>query len=76
MLLPLVCESNFSPRIVFKNSCQLDGFSLPLLGYRLLHNLNLLLSQPVQFVDDFVDLVVGGLDLALKTGFLLRVARG
>ena len=67
MLLPLVRESNFSPRIVFKNICQLDGFPLPLLGYRLFHNFDLLLRQPVQLINELVDLAVGGLDLALKT---------
>ena len=28
------------------------------------------------FVDELVDLAVGGVDLALKAGFLLRVVRG
>ena len=67
MLIPLVCESNFSPRIVFKNICQLDGFPLPLLGYRLFYDLNLLLRQAIEFIDKLFDLAVGGLDLALKT---------
>ena len=67
MLLPLVRESNFSPRIVFKNICQLDGFPLPLLGYRLFYDLNLLLRQAVKFIDELVDPAVRGFDLALKT---------
>jgi hypothetical protein len=32
--------------------------------------------QPVEFVDELVDLAVGGVDLALKAGFPLRVVRG
>ena len=69
MLLPLVCESNFSPRMVFKNICQLDGFSLPLLGYCPFHNLDLILSQALKLIDELVDLAVGGVDLVLEGGF-------
>ena len=43
-------------------------FHLSLFGYRLLHNLNLLFRQAVEFVDELVDLAVGGFDLALTTG--------
>jgi hypothetical protein len=32
--------------------------------------------QAVEFMDKLVDLAVGGLDLALKTGFSLWVVRG
>jgi hypothetical protein len=31
--------------------------------------------RPIKFVDELVDLAVGGLDLALKVGFPLWVAR-
>lgn len=41
-----------------------------------LHNLNLFLSQPVKFIDEQVDLPVGGFDLALRAGFLFCVAGG
>ena len=42
----------------------------------LLNDLYLLLRQAVEFMDELVDLPVGGLDLALKAGFLLWVTRG
>jgi len=51
-------------------------FHLSLFGYRLLHNLNFLFRQAVEFVDELIDLAVGRLDLALKAGFPLRVVRG
>ena len=34
----------------------------------LLHKLNLLLRQAVEFIDELVDLVVGGFDLTLNAG--------
>ena len=43
---------------------------------RLFHNPDLLLCQSIQFIDELVNLAVGGIDLALETGFPLRVARG
>ena len=42
----------------------------------LFYDLNLLVRQPIHFVNELVDLAVGGFDLALKTGFLLWVVRG
>ncbi|MBI4489397.1 MAG: hypothetical protein HY694_09960 [Deltaproteobacteria bacterium] len=54
----------------------MDGYSLPLLGYCLFHDLDLILYQPVEFVDELVDLAVGGFDITQKAGFLLRVVRG
>ena len=73
---PLVCESNFSPRIVFKNNCQLDGFSLPLLCYCLFHNVNFLLREPIEFVGEWINLLAGDFEFALKAGFLLWVVLG
>ena len=37
-----------------------------------LHNLNLLLGEPVEFVDELIDLVVGGVHVGLKVGFLIK----
>ncbi len=36
-----------------------------------LYNFNLILRQPIEFIDELVDLAVGGVDLAVKAGFLL-----
>jgi hypothetical protein len=44
--------------------------------HSLLNDLDLILCGAVQFVDEPVNLAVGGFDLALKTGFVLRVVRG
>jgi len=34
------------------------------------------LRHPVEFVDELVDLAIGGLDVTLKEGFQLRVVCG
>jgi len=44
--------------------------------YALLHDFYLPLCQLVEFVDELIDLTVGGFDVALKASFLLRVACG
>lgn len=41
------------------------------LASRLLHDLDLLLREAIKFVDELVDLPVGGFDLALKAGFVV-----
>lgn len=43
-----------------------------LLTPRRLHNLNLRVGQAVQFVDQLVDLPIGGVDLTLEECLLLR----
>jgi hypothetical protein len=40
------------------------------------YDFNLLLRQSIKFIDELVDLAVGGLDLALQAGFPLWVVRG
>src|SRR6266851_7508766 len=51
-----------SPTACVYSFCRVGG---------LLHNLNLLLRQPIQLVHQPVDLPVGGVDLALEDGFLV-----
>ena len=57
-----------------KVSCR--GKSLLLLLRSLLHDLNLILRQPVKFVDELVDLAVGSFDLELKAGFVDQIVPG
>ena len=52
-------------------------FIPPLSFFRwFLDNFYFFVRQAVEFINELVDLAAGGLDLALKAGFLLWVVRG
>ena len=68
-------ENNISPKASTDTSAWFNQTLLGFWGGDLIPGGNIL-CQPVEFVDELVDLAVGGVDFALKAGFLLRVVRG